>query len=225
MNLVTTTHNNSNLDQLQQVDITPPPPPIPISTYKSNKNHSNSNIEAQNNLLLDKLLNFYRRDNNISYLQSIIDGSLGISLRVIDWFVTNYAKKNIVCYKLNTGKKFDVYDSYKSQLKSYNKKRFDPFHRWYKVEIPISEDDPEHGIVTTIGQLNFFKWAIENNIINYIMNNIQTIENDMNRNNSLSKSKNKKSSKNVTRKVRQELSVNASKYIRKEKAVVVISFN
>ena len=35
-------------------------------------------------------------------------------------------------------------------------------------------------IKTTIGQLNFFKWAFENNIIKYIKDNITEIENNMN---------------------------------------------
>ena len=40
---------------------------------------------------------------------------------------------------------------------------------------------------TTIGQLNFFKWAIENKILDFIQKNYQLIENDMNSRNSTSK--------------------------------------
>ena len=35
-------------------------------------------------------------------------------------------------------------------------------------------------VVTTVGQLNFFRWAIKNNIIDYVQKNLITIENDMN---------------------------------------------
>jgi hypothetical protein len=42
---------------------------------------------------------------------------------------------------------------------------------------------------TTIGQLNFFKWAIENRIIEFIENHYDDIEADMNARNSTSKRK------------------------------------
>ena len=35
-------------------------------------------------------------------------------------------------------------------------------------------------IISTIGQLNFFKWAINNKVIEYITDNYIDIENDMN---------------------------------------------
>ena len=82
--------------------------------------------------------------------------------------------------------RFKVYHDYKLKLKSYSKKKFDPFCRWERITIPY---DNENSMETTIGQLNFFKWAIENNIIRYIETNYQTIENDMNYRNSTSKKK------------------------------------
>ena len=53
----------------------------------------------------------------------IINGESRISLRIVDWFVTNYSKKNNIYYKLNKGDHFTVYQSYKSQLKSFSKKK------------------------------------------------------------------------------------------------------
>ena len=39
----------------------------------------------------------------------------------------------------------------------------------------------KHGIVvvTTVGQLNFFRWAIENKVLKYIFENVQTLEINM----------------------------------------------
>ena len=85
---------------------------------------------------------------------------------------------------------------------------------------------------TTIGQLNFFKWAIENNIIDFIETNYQTIENDMNHRNS--NSKKKQSPENLatvendnskTRKKREELSISACKCIKKEDVKIIVKFN
>ena len=79
---------------------------------------------------------------------------------------------------------------------------------------------------TTIGQLNFFKWAIENKIIEYIQQNYNTIEDDMNSRNSTSKkSLEGNDATNKTRKKRKELSVSACKCIKKEAVKIVVKFN
>ena len=106
-------------------------------------------------------------------------------------------------------------------LKSYSKRRFDPFCRWDRITIPLNET--EH-IQTTIGQLNFFKWAMENKIIEYIEDNLSIIDYDMNsRNNSRSRENNKDMKK--TRKKREELSVSACRSIKREDIDIVFSFN
>jgi hypothetical protein len=107
------------------------------------------------------------------------------------------------------------------KLKAYSKKRFDPFCRWDRITVPYKNG--AH-IQTTIGQLNFFKWAIENSVIDYIEQNYATIEKDMNCRNSTSK--NRSSDKNnKTRKKREELSISASKSIKKEKVEIVVKFD
>ena len=117
-------------------------------------------------------------------------------------------------------KRFKVYTDYKLKLKAYSKKRFDPFCRWERITIPYDE---ENHIQTTIGQLNFFKWILENKILQYIQKNFETIEKDMNRRNSTSKRKDKTNKK--TRKKREELSISASKSIKKEKVEIIVKFD
>jgi hypothetical protein len=119
----------------------------------------------------------------------IINGHSKISLRIIDWFATNYAKKYFTVYAINNeyskgSKRFKVYVDYKLKLKAYSKKRFDPFCRWDRITIPYKNGT---FIQTTIGQLNFFKWAIENDIVQYIEQHYGTVEDDMNARNSTSK--------------------------------------
>ena len=79
-------------------------------------------------------------------------------------------------------------------------------------------------IQTTLGQLNFFKWALDNKIIDYIKKNTDLINSDMNKRNSTSKNI-KNNQKNIkTRKKREELSISASKSIKKEKVEIVVKF-
>jgi len=115
-----------------------------------------------------------------SRFSDIVSGKGKISLRLLDWFVTNYSKNNKIVYenkKLQNKSKRDffVYTSYRSQLKAYSKKMFDPFCRRERIRLEILNNEIE----TTIGQLNFFKWAINNNVLDYVQENCIDIENDM----------------------------------------------
>ena len=178
--------------------------------------------KTQNTILLENLLRYYNKNNNLDNMLSIINGDSKVSLRIVDWFATNYSKQNYTIYKLNDGNRFKVYIDYKLKLRAYSKKRFDPFCRWERITIPYNDKY----IQTTIGQLNFFKWAIENEVINYIENNYIEIEKDMNTRNSTTK--NKKIYTNInckTRKKREELSKSASKSIFKENIDIIISFD
>jgi hypothetical protein len=120
-------------------------------------------------LLLTSINDFYGDERNRTKLQTILDKSSGISLRNLEWFITNYAKKNNVSYKTRDGKLFTVHCAYKSSLDGYSKKLFDPFCRAEKFAYTIP--GTSHEIQTTLAQLNFIKWCIKNNIIDYIASN------------------------------------------------------
>jgi hypothetical protein len=193
---------------------------------------------------MTNLLKFYDEDNNLETMLKIINGESPISLRIIDWFATNYAKKFFTVYEVGVNRRFKVYVDYKLKLKAYSKRRFDPFCRWDRITIPYSSGT---FIQTTIGQLNFFKWALENGVIAYIGGHYAAIEDDMNARNSTSRRNNainymsqdavqdavqdadevNNSSKNnnKTRKKREELSISATKSIKKETVEIVVSFN
>jgi len=229
--------------------------------------------DIKNNLLMVSLDNFYKKGNNHEKLLQIIDGNTVISLRIIDWFVTNYSKKHNINYPIsyiktrkrsynnndndnknnNTNndnnnedsvinvkkvKNFIVFARYKAELKGYSKKQFDPFCR----KTRIKNWGPENKL-TTIAQLNFFRWAIKNKIIDYIENHIDEIEKDMNEGTRTKKQINFKNKKTVkgkniskpkikilpkkTEKIskRKQLSQNASKMICKMNNVTVIDFD
>ena len=115
-----------------------------------------------------------------------------------------------------------MYFDYKLKLKAYSKKRFDPFCRWDRISMPYTNGTC---IETTIGQLNFFKWTIENKVIEYIEENYSTIEYDMNSRNSTSKKKELATENTKTRKKREELSISATKSIKKENVEIVVKFH
>lgn len=181
---------------------------------------------TQNDLLLNTLREFYRNEDRLKKIIPIINGESHISLRIIDWFATNYAKKYFVVYDVEKrnghNKRFYVHIDYKLKLKAYSKRRFDPFCRWDRIHIPYGEDS---FVQTTIGQLNFFKWCLENNIIEYIEANYDAIDKDMNNRNSTAKRREMKSKGNRTRKKREELSVSASKTIKKQSVEIKVDFN
>ena len=144
----------------------------------------NSKIINSKDLLMISLSKFYAQKTNINKLLSIVEPSFvkqdsKISLRLIDWFVTNYSKKNntiITKEKNNNIIHFNVYLSYRSQLKAYSKQLFDPFRRRDRITFVF---DTDKSIDTTIGQLNMFRWIIQNDILDYINTNIDEIETDM----------------------------------------------
>ena len=199
-------------------------------------------FDTQNRLLLSKLMEFYKKDDNLDKMLSIINGSSKISLRIVDWFSTNYSKKNYTVIINDNNDRLKVYNDYKLKLKAYSKKRFDPFCRWQRITIPYNNDSH---IQTTIGQLNFFKWALEKGVIKYIEKNYDEIDSDMNTRVTGNKMKNLSLSSNSstescvssessssssnnntkTRKKREELSLNASRSIKKEDLSIVVSFN
>lgn len=188
-----------------------------------------TNLHTQNDLLMKNLLDFYRCQENIHTMMRIINGESKVSLRIVDWFVTNFAKKNYTVYDLTNVRgqsaRFKVYNDYKLKLKAYSKKRFDPFCRWERISIPYKEDQL---METTIGQLNFFKWAIENKIVEYIEQNYETIEWDMNNRNSTAKRRtptDNSADNSKTRKKREELSISACKCIKKETVKIIVKFD
>ena len=175
----------------------PAPAPAPTLALA----HGTSLYNTQNDLLLHKVLRFYNENDgkHMETMLSVINGGTNISLRIMDWFVTNYSKKHYTVYDLVGSttatttattaarpKRFKVYVDYKLKLRAYSKKRFDPFCRWDRINVPHKNGTMY--IQTTLGQLNFFKWAIENEVLRYIQENYTAIETDMNiRNNTTRK--------------------------------------
>lgn len=184
-------------------------------------------MNSKEHLLMSSLTQFFKDKENLNKMLKIVNDKSKISLRIMDWFVTNYAKKNCTSYNKNDNK-FIVHLEYKSQLKAYSKKQFDPFRRNERIEFIDLEGNK---IETTVGQLNFFRWAIENGIIDYIDDNLEIIDNDMNtilRNHYKTNTANTNSGnnpQNKCRRKRQELSVSATKTVKKHETKIIVKFD
>jgi hypothetical protein len=140
-----------------------------------------NNLLSKEEVLLESLHDFYKDKKHVEKILPIVTGNSEISLRVLDYFVTNYSKNNSIVLDKNTN--YNIYQDYKNKLKSYNKRFFDPFCRINKKNMTNKiafKYDKENFIITTIGQLNFFRWAIKNKIIDYVIKDHVKINNEMN---------------------------------------------
>ena len=165
-------------------------------------------IFCKQELIIQSLQSFYSNRSDLKEVLEIIEGESDMSLRLIDWFVTNYSKYHNICY-IHKGHEFYVYMDYKNQLKAYSKKLFDPFCRRERILFQVSTIP---AFITTVGKLNFFRWAIEKGVLDYIKMNLISIEKEMN------------SSARELQKIRKEekgqTNVNGSKRITRRKALM-----
>jgi len=199
---------------------------------------------SQQDWLLSELLDFYKNRDYLDILKKIINRefiihkSKKVSIRIVNWFVTNYAKQHFSVYELEN-ERFFVWTRFRSAEDGYSKDLFDPYCRKDRIMIPYDETT---NIITTIGQLNFFKWAIVNKVVDYIVQHYDAITQDMNTRLTL-KNKHARTEDSIstististdetpvkhiggkTRKKREELSVSACLSIRKEFVPVRITF-
>lgn len=169
----TTNENNNNSDENNH-----------IKNYSNNGLYETDLItvddfKKKEKMLYDVLNNFFNQCtiDEIKMIIDIINGEHSISLRFLDWFVTRYCylyKLSIPINNLyNKEQNFNINISYKAQLKSFKKRYFDPFRRKKKFNFLFNKH--KLSILTTLGQLNFFRWILSYDIIKYTENNYDNI--------------------------------------------------
>ena len=132
------------------------------------------NPEQCEDLFLEllELEQFYvKNPDNLRRVSTVLDGK--ISLRIVDWFVTNYSRKYAVVTNNRQGL---LYNNYRTTLQVYRRKNFDPFRR-QSIPLQFTIDGKEYD--TTLGQLLFLKWCFTFNIIEYCLKNRELIKEDM----------------------------------------------
>lgn len=152
-------------------------------------------ISKGSDLLLNSLTQYYdKHPEHRKVLYEISKGTFPVSLRIMDWFITHYAKFNHITYWIDDEhqtfhetiqsvgphlRKFHLYLEYRSQLKSFTKLYFDPFRRHERISF-VLEHKPLNVMETTLGQLNFFRWIFQNHVLTYMLSHQTTIEKEMN---------------------------------------------
>lgn len=134
-------------------------------------------MEHKSQKLLNSLREYYSTKNRFNIIETIINTnpiSNNVSLRLVDWLITNYSKsKNVVYYV--KGVPFIVHQSYKNMLKAYSKRLFDPFRRHGRILL----EHEGRVLETTVAQLSFFRWAIENDVLTYANEYREAIKKNM----------------------------------------------
>lgn len=181
-----------------------------------------SRVQGKQDFIVRWLQDFYNQPGRVETIMPFLTGAAPVSLRVVEWFVTNYSKKFNVAYPLED-RQFIVYFQYKRELKAYSKRLFDPFCRRERIRFVVHDAPPIEE--TTVGQLNFFRWAIENGVLAYILEHAAAIETDMNRSFREHYSKAPESKTPTGRRKRKEMSASAVKSVNQLHGPVTVSFD
>ena len=180
-------------------------------------------MNAKDNLVFQQVKTWFKgRPECFERLRRIVNEETAMSMRVIDWFSANYSKSNATCYGLPDGREFIVWVEYKKVLDGgITKTLFDPFRRGGKQMSWSPDPATVEPINTSVGQLNFFRWAFENGVIDYIEKNYVAIKDDCDKR--VLHPDTNTTVRNV-RRPRRELSVSAMKYVTKHHVNVVVKF-
>lgn len=126
--------------------------------------------------ILKKARIFFSEASNFELIKPIVsEDNSAVSLRILDFLVTNYSKRYHVSYMHNR-ELITVYHLYKSALRAYSKRSFDAFCRRERILFKI---DGHPTILTTPAQLNFLMWCVRYGVTAYAESNKHAIEADM----------------------------------------------
>lgn len=179
-------------------------------------------VQGKQDFIVRWLQDFYNQPGRLEEVLPILTGQSPVSLRLIDWFVTNFSKKFNVSYPIES-RQFMVHFHYKRELKAYSKRLFDPFCRRERISFQIRNQTPIEE--TTVGQLNFFRWALEKGVIRYILEHVADIERDMNVSFREHYSKEPEIKTATGRRKRKEMSQSAMKAVNHHDVPITVSFD
>jgi hypothetical protein len=169
--------------------------------------------------MMPSLLQFFKSSTNFGILQEFINSNKSrtnkLSIGLLDWFNVNYAPEYNVEYRLGD-RVVLVWQSYNSALSGYSKALFDPFARGSKKGKTVTITNGTVSLVTTLCQLNYFRWAIKNGVIEYVKQHLDEIYDDM------IKRSNRGGKKSSGKK--QKISISASKTLGRHSVTMSIKF-
>ena len=109
-------------------------------------------------------------------LVPILTGFHRVSIRVMDWYVTNYTKKHCTSYLFESEKSsrmFHVHDEYNEKCNAQGRRLFDPFRRGPRVFFETSD-----GLMheSTLGQIFFWHWADVHGVLKNLEKDLHAVE-------------------------------------------------
>lgn len=175
--------------------------------------------------MMPSLRDFFSVEYNFDILKEFINSRKPrenkLSFGLLDWFNVNYCKHYGVEYdltRLGRTRKIYVIQAYNAALEGYGKERFDPFARGKSKGGAITlTNDKGESVLTTLRQLNYFRWAIENGVIDYVKQHLDEIYADFEKRSNRGTKKGKDTKK-------QKLSVSASKSLGIHKVKMTVNF-
>jgi len=129
-----------------------------------------------------------------------------VSLRAMDWFCTNYAKKYGVQLLLPGRAPLQVYAAYRDASSYYRRRLFDVFRRRPQHHVSLVCPVSGKTSTTTLGQLNFVMWALRTGVYEYCVLHRRQIERDQSETNSAVRAQKARALAQGRSRKRQELS-------------------
>lgn len=119
---------------------------------------------------------FNQHPDELGYFMKTLRRQTGVSLRVLDYFITNYSRRHRMTVMYH-GLPLDLNNDYKRHLLIHTKRLFDAFARRSRIQLRFDTEQ----LSTTVGQLNFFRWLLERNVQTVLLGMKEEVENDMKR--------------------------------------------
>ena len=136
-----------------------------------------SNHKLKQRIQIKSLIAFYEGDPlYYNIVCDIIEQKHRISLRALHFLCSKMARENSIFYA-HDGKLLSVAGEYDNSLGTYGKHWFDAFKRSERVEFDLHN----RPLVSTVGQLTYFRTLQQNRIIDYAIKHINQIEDEMGR--------------------------------------------
>lgn len=113
---------------------------------------------------------WYNPENVQNVLLPVVTATWKISLRLLDWLVTNYTKRFptwIVNLKQPNSNAFNVNNEYLRMRAQWTRILFDPFRRQSRYDNTIYFTINGLNYKSTVAQLNFIKWVVKTRVYDY----------------------------------------------------------
>jgi hypothetical protein len=168
---------NAKSDSEMSVDMeSSPSETIPIADASSPKFlecADDPEFSLRDKCLLNCCITWFNSDESrTTQLHDILSKRSGVSLRLVDWLVTNASKTStIVVY--NKGIPVDAFVDYRRRLSSHTKRNFDAFARRKRITLTFFGNIRRQ---SSLAQLNFFKYIIDRNLFEYCKSHRDEIE-------------------------------------------------